>query len=456
MHLRSRILDAGASVYWKIILKATRDPTFVLLLYMWYAMYAWDQALEQLYSYISTLERLPTESYNEQHTQTLHTILAHLLSYKTMLRDFKKSVQFILETPDTTRSYDDEERSLMARECNTLISEIERLELDRETHTERLKNAIHLLFSSTNLSDSKQMQKLTKATVRDSHAMKQVSILTMLFLPGSFMASVFGMNVRTFSSDPNIKGTLLHYIEWAIPLTLITVWLIVAFHTEIPQQRWPAERRPAFGASFGNLELHDEFGWSVSFSPPGVEAPSFSGAIVLPTSGSDSTLRDKTAALFQRTPEVVSQSPRFRSTSLDTRGQFGMLGINGFYRGRMFVSGGLDPVFPKRDFTSITHLAFACRPIADYLQRYSENLSSVRSLKLIVATTVSWRDGAPQYATELLEHDPRLAVFQCTEKWSEPEAWKDRVRGGSSLWEQAKLARQSTLVFRNAFRALQA
>jgi hypothetical protein len=54
-HLQSRILDAGNSVYWKDILEHTKDPTFILLIYLWYALYAWDQALEDLYKYISEM-----------------------------------------------------------------------------------------------------------------------------------------------------------------------------------------------------------------------------------------------------------------------------------------------------------------------------------------------------------------------------------------------------------------
>jgi hypothetical protein len=54
-HLQSRILDAGHSVYWADILKNTTDPTFILLIYLWYAFYAWDDALENLYMYINGL-----------------------------------------------------------------------------------------------------------------------------------------------------------------------------------------------------------------------------------------------------------------------------------------------------------------------------------------------------------------------------------------------------------------
>jgi len=48
----------GQSVYWQSIFQKTPDPTFVLLAFIWHAMYAWDEALESLYAHICTLVRL--------------------------------------------------------------------------------------------------------------------------------------------------------------------------------------------------------------------------------------------------------------------------------------------------------------------------------------------------------------------------------------------------------------
>lgn len=118
---------------------------------------------------------------------------------------------------------------------------------------------------------------------------------------------------------------------------------------------------------------------------------------------------------------------------------------------------GLTPEFPKRKFTNLTHLAFSCRPIGDYLKRYSENLSGVRSLQLIVVTNVEWQYSSSQdtSVSTLLENDRRFAILDCRENWIEVDAWKDRVRGGWSLWEQATVLRKSSEVFRNAFRIVQ-
>jgi hypothetical protein len=95
---------------------------------------------------------------------------------------------------------------LMKKESENLLSEIERLEKRREMLSSRLKNAMDLAFATVNIEDSRQTRALTEATVRDSAAMKQVpflharlphqvltsctqiSYLTMVFLPASFIA----------------------------------------------------------------------------------------------------------------------------------------------------------------------------------------------------------------------------------------------------------------------------
>lgn len=54
-YLHARMRYAGQSVYWQNIFKKSDDPTFVLLSILWYAVYAWDESLENLYTHICNL-----------------------------------------------------------------------------------------------------------------------------------------------------------------------------------------------------------------------------------------------------------------------------------------------------------------------------------------------------------------------------------------------------------------
>lgn len=71
--------------------------------------------------------------------------------------------------------------------------------------------------------------------MRDSAAIKQISYLTMAFIPASFVASVFGMNVVEI--NPDGLGTLGHYAAVALPLTAVTIWIIVAYQIQIKDPR---------------------------------------------------------------------------------------------------------------------------------------------------------------------------------------------------------------------------
>ncbi|OJA16732.1 hypothetical protein AZE42_07560 [Rhizopogon vesiculosus] len=254
--LHSLVNRAGQSVYWQKIFTQSRDPTFLFLAIMWYALYAWDQSFEVLYVHINWLESQVLSTNDIKLTRSLHIIQAHLLHHQSLLQDFQKSVNFLRGTPNPameSESYSLEERKvstdLMAKECANLLSEIERLESRRSMQSSRLKNAMDLAFATVNIQDSKHMQKLAEATTRDSAAMKQISYLTMVFLPASFTATLFGMNVNEITGTKG-QESLVHYVATTLSLTCFTTWLVIAcqasggafFHrnsTLVERAGWP-------------------------------------------------------------------------------------------------------------------------------------------------------------------------------------------------------------------------
>ncbi|KAJ7654800.1 hypothetical protein B0H17DRAFT_1021771 [Mycena rosella] len=255
--LGTRLLAAGQSVYWNKIFASTisSDPTFILLALLWYPIYAFDESLEALYLHICWLESRVMATTDMTLTQQLHVVRAHLLHYASLLEDFRKTVVFVAQTPNPVLEHVSETHSaeeitfvteLMRRESTNLLNEIARLEQNRTMQDSRLKNVMNLAFSSVNLEDSRRMQKLTEAAVRDSAAMKQICLcsnvisilprrlippilayLTMVFLPASFAAAVFGMNLNEIV--PGTNGTIPHYLALTLPLTAVTVWIIMAF-----------------------------------------------------------------------------------------------------------------------------------------------------------------------------------------------------------------------------------
>ncbi|KAF8623759.1 hypothetical protein AX15_006201 [Amanita polypyramis BW_CC] len=171
-YLHERIRFAGQSVYWQKMLERTDDPTFLMLIFVWHAMYAWDEALQDLYQHICHLETEVIRTAQMELTAELHIIRAHLLHFSSLLAGFQKIVQFILDTPNPALDMDQRRKAahFLDRECKTLLGEIGRLDSERTMQEKRLKNVMDLVFSSVNILDSKTMQKMTEAAVKDSAA----------------------------------------------------------------------------------------------------------------------------------------------------------------------------------------------------------------------------------------------------------------------------------------------
>jgi len=195
------------------------------------------KCFETLYSHTNQLEQLVLDTDNIRETRHLHILQAHLLYYRNLLEDFRKSVLFVMETAnpameDSSVTEQERKRSkdILEKETKYLLSEIERLDSQRAMQALRLKNVIDLAFASVNIDDSKYMHQLTVATVRDSAAMKQIAYLTTVFVPADFLANVFAMNIREI--NPTGGETLAHYIIGAVCLTVFGIWASVALQVE--------------------------------------------------------------------------------------------------------------------------------------------------------------------------------------------------------------------------------
>jgi hypothetical protein len=90
--------------------------------------------------------------------EELHVIRAHNLHYESLLGDFRKTVLFVLETPNPSTEplansdFDAEQQAArkrstvaMKRECGILLTEIDRLHKSIGMHGMRLKNVMDLV-----------------------------------------------------------------------------------------------------------------------------------------------------------------------------------------------------------------------------------------------------------------------------------------------------------------------
>ncbi|KAI1074703.1 hypothetical protein F5B20DRAFT_573946 [Whalleya microplaca] len=107
---------------------------------------------------------------------------------------------------------------------------LERLHIQRQA----LYNIMAQKESKLNLEMAAQQRRLAHASKRDGTAMKTLSLLGAMFLPGTFMASVFSMTFFDFKvgsdsddssggSGAQVSGMLWIYFVVTVPLTLIIV-----------------------------------------------------------------------------------------------------------------------------------------------------------------------------------------------------------------------------------------
>jgi len=102
-----------------------------------------------------------------EHTVDLHTLQAYLLHYESLLHSFQLSVSFIKSNPNPameSQGIYEEQRAisneLMQKECDNLLSEIDRLEQRRVMLGKQLKNVIDLAFANVNIRESVSMRQV--------------------------------------------------------------------------------------------------------------------------------------------------------------------------------------------------------------------------------------------------------------------------------------------------------
>ncbi|KAF8638377.1 hypothetical protein AX16_010524 [Volvariella volvacea WC 439] len=193
--LRKRLVEAGGLVDWQNIFSNTSGCIAV--------------------------ETKSIDSTSLAETKNLHNSGVRLLQYTSLLRDSQRSVRFLQDIdaphPGDITSGNSLESQLLRRECNNLLEEIERPEMARDMHNKQLKDVMNLAFSTVAIMDNTQMRE-------DSRAVKQIAILTMVFLPASVAAGIFWMNIKSF--DNCTEGQLWQYLATAASLTVLIIWII--------------------------------------------------------------------------------------------------------------------------------------------------------------------------------------------------------------------------------------
>ncbi|KAK4163276.1 hypothetical protein QBC43DRAFT_319820 [Cladorrhinum sp. PSN259] len=137
------------------------------------------------------------------------------------------------------------------------------LETDRAMLELRCKSQIDIIFAKMAQEDNILTARMAVTSTRDSSSLKALAVITALFMPGDFMASIFGMSMWESwdGQDPSHKTALPPrfwlYFQVSIPLTIIILVLWRAWWVsqdrffrqhlskELSEERyWTEDRRP--------------------------------------------------------------------------------------------------------------------------------------------------------------------------------------------------------------------
>ncbi|KAH7256109.1 hypothetical protein BKA59DRAFT_521327 [Fusarium tricinctum] len=121
---------------------------------------------------------------------------------------------------------DDLEVKSKLRRMVELISKMSKnLDLDVEALPDRIESQRNVLFNLITQHDSFLQARLAREALRDSKAMKTLAILTILFLPGVFIVTVFATNMFEFKS--NGQQIWIYFVIVA-PLTIVLMvgWVL--------------------------------------------------------------------------------------------------------------------------------------------------------------------------------------------------------------------------------------
>ncbi|OHW96292.1 MIT CorA-like divalent cation transporter [Colletotrichum incanum] len=141
------------------------------------------------------------------------------------LDKFKAKVPAEHLTPDLDKLH----RSMIAR-LDFYRLKLKGIENYQATTLERLHIQRSARESKIQFQMAGEQRRLAHASKRDSTAMKTISLLGAVFLPGTFLASVFSMTFFDFGNgaDPVISKELWVYFAITIPLTIVIVggWIL--------------------------------------------------------------------------------------------------------------------------------------------------------------------------------------------------------------------------------------
>ncbi|KAF2458657.1 hypothetical protein BDY21DRAFT_340956 [Lineolata rhizophorae] len=122
---------------------------------------------------------------------------------------------------------------------------LENFKFRAQSNKERLQNEINLAFNTVAQYDSRISVRIGKAVQNDSASMKTIAVLTMLFLPATFVSALFSTTFFTFESNEDgvppkwfVSDKLWIYFIVSCPLTVVVLAFWSIWHRSLSSKQF--------------------------------------------------------------------------------------------------------------------------------------------------------------------------------------------------------------------------
>lgn len=191
--------------------------------------------------------RIPPQGRPEPDYRHLHDIARHALHVSETLDVAMKTIKRMLERhKDICPSLSDSDvEQGIHSELQFFESYISSLSSRSTSNEKRMLNEIQLAFNTVAQHDARTSVKIGLATQADSLTMKSIALVTLTFLPPTFVSAIFSMSFFSNNSELGWAISDKFWIYWvfAIPTTLLTAvaWYFLQKKYNVPAP--PREER---------------------------------------------------------------------------------------------------------------------------------------------------------------------------------------------------------------------
>ena len=208
------------------------DPYWIHSLLMGEVLARHDEAVWNIRELVREIElnRVSPTNPNPDYTR-LHEISRHAIHVSETLDLAVRTTESMISAHEqlwkvSLASKDEQKNKLqITRRLQFFEHGLRSLRWRAASNKERLLNEIQFAFHTVSQYDARTSVKIGRAAQEDSSAMKTISILTLVFLPATFISAVFSMSFFDYNADSgewSVSEMFWFYWVIAVPFTIFT------------------------------------------------------------------------------------------------------------------------------------------------------------------------------------------------------------------------------------------